>query len=62
MNARKALTVMQIMAAGGIIGAAIMGGFFNGADIYLGKLDLNSVGAIAGGLMGVVAVKVVHFF
>jgi len=49
------------MAAGGIIGAAIMGGFFNGAEVYLGKVDLNSIGAIAGAVLGAVYVKVSHF-
>lgn len=62
MKTRKALTILQMMAAGGIIGAAIMGGFFNGAEVQLGKLDLNSVGAIAGGALSLIAAKVIHFF
>lgn len=61
MKARKTLTLLQIMAAGGIVGAAIMGSFFNGADVYLGKLDLNSIGAMAGAILSAVYVKMSHF-
>lgn len=61
MKARKALTLLQIMAAGGIVGAAIMGGFFNGAEVYLGKFDLNSLGAVAGAFLSMVYVKISHF-
>lgn len=61
MRAKKALSLLQFMAAGGIVGAAIMGGFFNGADTYLGRIDLNSIGAVAGALLSAVYVKVSHF-
>lgn len=62
MKTRKALTMLQIMAAGGIIGTAVVGVLFNGTDIAVGTLDLNTVGAIVGGVMSIFAAKAVHFF
>lgn len=61
MKARKTLALLQFMAAGGIVGAAVMGGFFNGAEVYLGKLDLNSIGAVVGAVISALYVKVSHF-
>ncbi len=60
MTTRRFLTFLQIAAAGGIVGAALMGGFFNGAEIMLGRLDLNSIGAIVGASLSAIAVAVCH--
>ena len=61
MKARRTLTMLQVVAAGGIVGAAVMGGFFNGAEVHFGKLDLNSIGAMAGAIVSAIYVKVSHF-
>ncbi|MDR9749794.1 hypothetical protein, partial [Paenibacillus taichungensis] len=60
MTTRRLLTLLQLAAAGGIVGAAIMGGFFNGADVMLGKLDLNSVGAIVGASVSAIVATFSH--
>jgi len=62
MNARKTITALQVMAAGGIIGAAIAGLFFSGSEVQVWKLDLNHIGAIAGSLLSLIpAIKFGHF-
>lgn len=62
MKTRKALTMLQIMAAGGIIGTAIVGIVFNGTDISVGTMDLPTLGAIVGSITSIFAAKAVHFF
>lgn len=60
MKTVKALEFARLLVAGGIIGTAIAGTFFNGANVQFGTIDLNVVGALVGAAFSAVFVKAIH--
>ncbi|WP_419342770.1 hypothetical protein ACM1PE_06850 [Achromobacter sp. PD1] len=60
MKPVKKLEYARWVVAGAIFGAAAAGAFLGKFDVNLAGLDMNSMGAIVGGIATALLVKVVH--
>lgn len=61
MKLSRKFEFARLICAGGIAGAAIAGAFLNGANVHIGPLDLNGIGAIVGATASGIFFKVMHF-